>query len=218
MFKTIKVFDKSAQVYEDWYKEPMGIQVLEAELQGIQALIPPIGLGAEIGAGTGIFAEQLTTEGRRIICVEPSKEMLVQAAQRDLQAILGVGEALPLRRECLDFAYLVTVLEFLSDPLVALNSIREALKAGTALVTLTINRGSSWGRFYTELAEKGDPIFRCAHLYDVDEVKIILEAAGYEPREALSTLTNPPDSDEVGVELAPTNPDAGVTLIKSIKK
>jgi len=46
--------------------------------------------------------------------------MLSKAADRGLDAVLAVAENLPLKRRCLDFAYMVTVIEFLQEPLRAL--------------------------------------------------------------------------------------------------
>jgi len=213
-----KVFDRAAGVYEDWYRGRIGAQVLTAELQGLGALLPGRGLGVEVGAGTGIFAERLSTGWRGVVCVDPSPGMLSKAAQRNLVSIIAVAEAIPFRSEVLDFAYFVTVIEFLADPLEALMSVRGALKTGASIVTLTINRGSPWGKLYREKAEEGDPIFRQSKLYEMDEVRALHAMASYEYREALSTLTNPPSAEDVGTELVPVDPDNGVVLIKSMKK
>jgi len=218
MSNVIKAFNDSAGIYDDWYGQSMGEQVFTAELRGLQKLLPPEGLGADLGAGTGIFAEQLTTTRRVIVCVDPSPKMLAQAAERGLMAILGVGEAFPFRRSVLDFTFLVAVLEFLREPEKVLQSIKGALKAGGAIVTLTINRDSPWGEMYRELAGKGDPIFRHAHMYGPDEVESMLVCSGYSVEESLGTLTNPPHMDEIGVNLVPADPEAGVVLFKGLKK
>ena len=86
------------------------------------------------------------------------------------------------------------------------------------MVTLTINRGSAWGRYYLEKAEKSDPIFSHATLYEMDEVKLLHERADYEYAGAVSALTDPPWAEDVGVGLLPPDPKAGVALIKSVKK
>jgi SAM-dependent methyltransferase len=213
-----KVFDRAASVYEDWYRERIGAQVLTAELRGLEALLPERGLGVEVGAGTGVFAERLSTGWRDVICVDPSPGMLSKAAQRNLVSIIAVAEAIPFRSEVLDFAYFVTVIEFLADPLEALMSVKGALKTGASLVTLTINRSSSWGKLYEEKAEEGDLIFQRSRLYEMNEVRALHVRAGYEYREALSTLPNPPSAEDVGTELLPPDPINGVVLIKSMKK
>ena len=218
MSEVVKVFDRAASVYEDWYRERIGAQVLTAELRGLEALLPGRGLGVEVGAGTGIFAERLSTGSRGVVCVDPSPGMLSKAAQRNLVSIIAVAEAIPFRSEVLDFAYFVTVIEFLADPLEALMSVGGALKTGASIVTLTISRSSPWGKLYEEKAEEGDPIFRQSRLYEMDEVRALHASAGYLYREALSTLTNPPSAEDVGTGLVPADSDNGVVLIKSVKK
>lgn len=218
MSEPIKAFEKAADAYEDWYRQPKGAEVFLSELRGLEELLPASGLGAEIGAGTGIFAEHITSEERLVVCIDPSPGMLRHAARKGLPAILAAAEGCPLKNGSLDFAYMVTVLEFLSDPEEALHIVGEPLKADAPLVTLTINRESPWGELYAELAEKGDIIFRHARLYTFKEVLTFLARAGYEPLEALGTLTSAPDEPEEEVRLVPAGPDAGVVLIKACRK
>lgn len=214
----IKAFDKAADTYEDWYRRPKGAEIFLSELRGLEALLPASGLGAEIGAGTGIFAEHLTSEERWVVCIDPSTGMLEHAARKGLPAILAAAEGCPLKQESLDFAYMVTVLEFLSDPVETLHLVGEALKTNAPLVTLTINRESPWGDLYAEKAEEGDLIFRHARLYTFKEVLTFLADAGYEPLETLGTLTTAPDEPEGEIRLVPAGPDAGVVLTKACRK
>jgi ubiquinone/menaquinone biosynthesis C-methylase UbiE len=213
----IDAFNDVAPFYEEWYEEPMGAQVLEAELRGLEEFLPDSGLGVEVGAGTGVFAKRLSTHMREIVCVDPSPEMLMRAAEKDLHTVLCVGEDMPFRIGSFDFTYLVAVLEFLSDPMEVLGSIKEAMKTETPLVTLTINRSSPWGSYYTMLAENGDPVFSHACLYDMDEVREFLRRSGFIVVDALSTLSDPPSAKDVGVGLVTADPEAGVVLIKSLK-
>jgi len=217
MSEVIRAFDEAADTYDDWYRRPRGSQVLLSELRGLEALLPSAGLGAEVGAGTGIFAERLASEERRVICIDPSPAMLKHAADRALPTILSTAEEIPLRRGRLDFAYMVTALEFMPDPAAALRSVGTALRAEAPLVTLTINRASPWGRLYAEMAERGDPIFSHARLYYFEEVRALLAGAGFEPLEAVGALTAPPDEFEEVIKLVPVGPAAGVVLIKSWK-
>ncbi len=218
MREIVRVFDKASPTYDDWYDGGTGARVFAAELKGLETLLPAGGLGAEVGSGTGVFAEKLSSRGRDVVCIDPSPGMLSVAVERGLSSILGVGEALPVRGGALDFAYMVTALEFVGDPLGVLTSLGHALKEGAVLVTLTINRGSAWGMYYTEKAEKRDPIFSRATLYEMDEVKALHERADYVYVGALSALPDPPSAEDAGVGLLPPDPNAGVALIKSMKK
>lgn len=218
MREIVRVFDRASPTYDDWYGEGKGAQVFTAEFKGLDTLLPAVGLGVEVGSGTGVFAEKLKALRRNVICIDPSPGMLSAATERGLSSILGVGEALPVRGGSLDFAYMVTVIEFVGDPYGVLISLRHALKEGAVLVTLTINRGSAWGIYYLEKAEKSDPIFSHATLYEMDEVKELHERADYAYVGAVSALPDPPWAEDVGVGLIPPDPNAGVALIKSVKK
>lgn len=218
MSEVIKAFDEASENYDDWYGRPKGFQVLQSELRGLEALLPTSGLGAEVGAGTGIFARRLTSGERQVVCIDPSPGMLKHAVGRALPAILSTGEECPFKRGSLAFAYMVTALEFMPDPVGALRSVGSALEEEAPLVTLTINRVSPWGELYADMAKKGDPIFSHARLYSFEEVNDLLIIAGFEPRKAVGTLISPPDEIEDENGLVPVGPGVGVILIKARRK
>ena len=214
----IEVFEKSAPSYDDWYRKPIGVYAFRSELKGLRDLLPSSGLGLDVGAGTGIFAQQLSTDERKIVCIEPSLGMLKEAKKRNLQVIAATAETFPLRPMIIDFAYMVTVIEFLPEPLKALRAIGESLKEDATLVILFINKESSWGEHYSKLAEKGDPIFSHARLYTLGDMCSLFERACYDPQEFLGTLTASPDEPGEEVKLVPISSGAGVILIKARKK
>jgi hypothetical protein len=84
-------------------------------------------------------------------------------------------------------------------------------------VILTINRESSWGEHYSKLAEKGDPIFSRANLYELGDVCSFLDKAGFELEKSVGTLTASPNEPEGEYELVPVSPGVGVILIKAKK-
>ena len=59
MSEVAKVFDKVASDYDDLVLQPKGRQVFDAESRAVDVMIPREGVGLEIGAGTGIFADEL---------------------------------------------------------------------------------------------------------------------------------------------------------------
>ena len=189
-----------------------------SELMGLEALLPHSGLGVDIGAGTGIFADHLSAAERDIVCLDPSPGMLRKAEKRGLPSILATVESLPIKIGSLDFAYMVAVIEFLKDPVEALRSISVILKEDAPLVILLINRESTWGERYLKQAEKGDLIFSHARLYTEGEASSLVEKAGYEPLEIMGTLTVPPDEPTEKHELVSVTEGAGVILIKASKR
>jgi len=218
MEEIIRAFSRSAATYEYWYKTPLGLYVFETELKGLEAQLPRKGLGAEIGSGTGIFAERLTTENRRILCIDPSPQMVSQSQGRSLPTLIGVAERTPLRPRSLDFMYFVTVVEFLVNPAGALSSLKSLLKPSAPLVALAINRESPWGQAYLESSKREDSLFRYARLYTLNEAGQLLRDAGYEVVGALMMLNVPPDGtpEEPKLYTPGEKSDAGVFLLKAV--
>jgi|GEM_PF-904412 len=212
-----KIFDKTASTYDNWYLSPIGMHAFCSELMGLEALLPHSGLGVDIGAGTGIFAAHLSTAERDVVCIDPSPGMLRMARKRGLPAILATAESLPMKIGSLDFAYAVTVIEFLEDPVKALRSISVTLKEDATLVILLINSESTWGEQYSKQAEKGDPVFSHARLYTEGEASSLLEKAGFELLEIMGTLTASPDEPIKEYKLVSVKQGVGVILIKAGK-
>lgn len=215
MTDAIRAFDLVAGTYDDWYYHPQGRQIFDAELKVVDLLIPKVGIGMELGAGTGIFAEHLTRAERTIICLDPSMEMLKKAVDRRMASVMAVGEALPLRVGVLDFTYLVTVLEFLDEPVAVIGEIRETAKRGAGLTALFINSESSWGDLYRDIGSKGDPVFRNARLYTMVEVEALITISGYSVTERAGTLTTKPMDTQVGAAITEPSRETGVIVLRA---
>ncbi|WP_460024889.1 class I SAM-dependent methyltransferase [Infirmifilum sp. SLHALR2] len=176
--EVVEVFSQNAEAYDSWYRTPAGSAVLEAEASLLDLLLPR-GVGADIGAGTGVFAEKLS-ENREIVCLDPSEPMLRLARGRCQHLVVGVGEQPPLRSGSLSFAYMVTVLEFLENPRKVLESVRGLLREGGVLAVLSIERESPWGQLYRRLASENlDPVLAKAKFYSRREAEDFLLEAGY---------------------------------------
>lgn len=215
MSDKIKAFNAVARFYDDWYNHPQGKQVFEVEKKAVNHMIPRKGLGVEIGAGTGVFAESLTTEDRTVICVDPSAEMLRNAKKRDLPCILGFGDFLPLRKSLVDFSYMITVLEFLNDPIRLFKEIKDNSKENHVFSVLFINTESSWGDLYREIGAKGDPVFQHARLYSLEKVAEMLKVAEYTVSDAMGTLNSSPMNQEIDGALIEPSKHSGVIIIKA---
>jgi len=213
--ESAKAFDRVAGYYDDWYSHPQGRQVFEAELNALESLIPCNGIGLEVGAGTGAFAESLTAEDMTVICLDPSEAMLAKARERKLPAIMGVGEHIPITEASLDFCYMVTTLEFLEDPVAALKEIKETMGRAASLTILFINADSPWGSLYRQIGAEGDPVFRHARLYSHTDVQDILAEAGFKLAKSVGTLTTGPRELEVGAGLEEPSHKTGVILVKA---
>jgi len=210
----IKAFNVVAESYDIWYKHPQGKQVFDAEKNAVNHMIPKQGIGVEIGAGTGVFAESLTTEERTILCLDPSVEMIKKAKERELPCILGVGDSIPLRK-LIDFGYMITVLEFLNEPIKLFKEVRENSKENHVFSILFINTESNWGDLYRDIGAKGDPVFQHARFYSLEDVSMMLEEVGYRISDAKGTLNSDPMKQEVDVDLVEPSKQSGVIIVKA---
>ncbi|MDY6943802.1 MAG: SAM-dependent methyltransferase, partial [Pseudomonadota bacterium] len=69
-------FEVNSRRYDDWFgRHPA---VYQSELLAVRAVLPPEGLGLEIGVGTGRFAAPLGIQ----VGLDPAASMLSQALQR----------------------------------------------------------------------------------------------------------------------------------------
>lgn len=214
MSDKIKAFNVDAESYDIWYKHPQGKQVFDAEKNAVNHMIPKQGIGVEIGAGTGVFAESLTTEERTILCLDPSVEMIKKAKERELPCILGVGDSIPLRK-LIDFGYMITVLEFLNEPIKLFKEVRENSKENHVFSILFINTESNWGDLYRDIGAKGDPVFQHARFYTLEDVSMMLEEVGYRISDAKGTLNSDPMKQEVDVDLVEPSKQSGVIIVKA---
>lgn len=215
---SIPAFDKVAGEYDAWYNHPQGKQVFTAELNAVDQLLPPKGIGLELGAGTGIFSKHLTKCDRKIICLDPSEEMLSKAMERGLPIVRGLGDHQPFRAGVLDFTFLVTVMEFLDKPVQVFSEVASTTKSDASLTILFINSDSPWGEFYREIGSKGDTVFQHAKIYTLSEARETLRKAGYVIQQVVGTLNSGPMESPVDGSITPPSEESGVLVIKTVRK
>ena len=102
-------FSEHSSRYEAWFSDHPN--VYRAELRAVRELMGPVGRSVEIGVGTGRFAVPLgVTWG-----VDPALPMLRTAREKGVEAVLGVGEALPFPDSAFDLALMVTTVCFITS-------------------------------------------------------------------------------------------------------
>lgn len=150
-----EIFESAASRYEDWYATARGRRVDRAEralLAWLLAWFPEPDRVLEIGCGTGHFESCLAEHAALAIGLDRSSAMLRQARRLRVREPLVLADAhrLPLRERAVDIAALITTLEFLESPTLALQEAVRVAERGIVLVVL--NRWSPggasrrWGR------------------------------------------------------------------------
>lgn len=142
---TWAIFEPTAPRYEGWYETPRGARASRAEralLAWLLRWFPDARSVLEVGSGTGHFTRWLAARGLAAIGLDRSPAMLREAGVgRDaLPQLLADAHRLPLRDGSVDLVALVTTLEFLEAPSVAL---RECVRvAAGGVVVVALNRWS----------------------------------------------------------------------------
>lgn len=174
-------FEKHADRYEEWFERNRS--AYQSELEAVKSLLPPRGIGIEIGVGTGRFAGPLGLQ----IGIEPSKAMAMVARRRGIQVVQVVAEALPFMDGRFDFALMVTTLCFLDDVEVSFQEAHRVLRCGGSLVVGFIDPQSHLGQVY-ERRKNESPFYREARFYSVQEVVWSMENAGFGDFASVQTI------------------------------
>jgi ubiquinone/menaquinone biosynthesis C-methylase UbiE len=121
-------FDANCERYDRWFEKHQAAYI--SELLALRALVPCEGRGLEVGVGTGRFAAPLGIA----VGVDPSNAMLTRAAQRRVEVVRGVAEALPFPDGSFDHVLIVTTICFVDSPEKMLAEARRVLRPGGKLV------------------------------------------------------------------------------------
>jgi ubiquinone/menaquinone biosynthesis C-methylase UbiE len=103
------------------------------------AQVQPGKLAADLGAGSGFITEGLLRKGLRVIAVDQSEAMRVEAQRKfagsqGLDYRLGTAEDLPLEDASVDYAFANMYLHHMEDPAGCIREMARILKPGGRLV------------------------------------------------------------------------------------
>ena len=132
--------------YEAWY-ETTGRRADRLEKALLQKLLdgfPTVHTLLEVGCGTGHFTRWFQERDLQAVGLDMSTPMLVEAVRLGrLQCVYGDALSLPFSNNTLDIVTLITTLEFIPEPVLA---IAEAFRvARFGLILGVLNRQSILG-------------------------------------------------------------------------
>ncbi len=168
----IDVFEKNADLYDDWFDDHEF--VYRSELKAIKSQLPQGKTGIEIGVGSGRFAVPL---GIRF-GLEPSRKMVEIAQRRGVAVTAGVAEALPFRDCEFDVVLMVTVICFVDNLKTSLEEAFRILKPGACLLLGFVDRYSPIGENYFKY-RNNSRFYQSATFRSVEEVVSLLRSIGY---------------------------------------
>lgn len=182
----VTVFDQRAEEYDLWFEE--NELILQAEVNALQAFIPPVGRGLEIGVGTGRFAASLGIE----VGIDPARHALQIARSRGINVYQAFGERLPFEACAFDYALLVTVDPFVPDMTCLLHEIWRVLKSNCPLILGMIDKSSPLGQMY-ETHKDEDPFYKEARFHTTNEIITYLKQTGFKVIQTRQTIAGIPD-------------------------
>ncbi|SFN87012.1 class I SAM-dependent methyltransferase [Salegentibacter flavus] len=205
----VKAFNRAALEYDKWFEEHA--KWFSSELAALKLAVPKTGKGIEIGVGTGRFAGELRIETG----VDPSEKMAEVASKRGIRVFKGYAEDLPIPDGSFDYSLMVTVDCFLQDVAKAFKEAWRITKPGGSIIIGMIDKSSPLGRKYHE-HKKDNPFYRSANFHDVEEIKNLLEEAGFQDFNFWQTLVNA--KEEILEEPIKGYGKGGFVVIKALKK
>ncbi len=161
--------------YETWY-ETEGRIADEAERSLLGHWLagwPQAQTVLEIGTGSGHFARWLASAGYRVVGIDSSAPMLAEAARRGgVPLVRADAGALPFATAAFDIALLITTLEFLPQPVLALQEAARVARLGIVLGVLNRWHPLAWQRKRSQLA-----LWQAAHFYSPFELERLVRQA-----------------------------------------
>jgi SAM-dependent methyltransferase len=123
-----------ATVYDRLWADPLGTALAcrVAEVVGDDRCR----IVVDVGGGTGLLSSHLVSRGHRVLCVDPSPEMLGRAAARTAapRCVRARAEALPLATGCADVVVATNVVHLHADPGRVLADCLRILRPGGRLL------------------------------------------------------------------------------------
>jgi ubiquinone/menaquinone biosynthesis C-methylase UbiE len=166
--------------YEAWY-ETVGQRADRLEkrlLRQMLARFPEAYTILEVGCGTGHFTCWFWEEGLRVAGLDVSTAMLIEVVRLGRPpCVLGDALTLPFATGAFDLSVLITTLEFVADPALALVEAMRVARYG--LILGVLNRHSLMG---WRLKHSGQSLWQMAHFFTPSELAhLVLRAAAGKP-------------------------------------
>ena len=112
---------------------------------------------ADIGAGTGNYANALADSGYKVIAIEPSKNMRNQTTpNKEVTWLSGIAESIPLRNNSVSGVIVILALHHFSDTVCAANELARICPSGPVVVFTIDPRESEefwFNNYFPEIAE-----------------------------------------------------------------
>jgi len=171
-----QLFNEWPEAYDRWFTTPIGslVRKYEAELM-LDLLKPKQGeIILDAGCGTGVFTLDIFSSGSKVIGLDISLPMLIQAKKKlkefPFWIVLADMLNLPFPEDTFDKVVSVTALEFINDAKGSVEELFRVTKKGGCIVVATLNSLSPWALRRTVKAMERHTIFEKAIFRSPDEL------------------------------------------------
>jgi ubiquinone/menaquinone biosynthesis C-methylase UbiE len=179
-----QLFDELPVAYDKWFTTPIGslVKKFEAELV-LELLKPRPGeIILDAGCGTGVFTLDILSLGSKVIGIDISLPMLVQAEKKlkgfPFSMVLADLLNLPFLENSFDKVVSMTALEFVDDGKRVVEELFRVAKKGGDIVVGTLNRLSPWASQRIAEAKEKHTIFEKAIFRSPNELCSLASAGG----------------------------------------
>lgn len=199
------IFDDIANIYDDWYKTPLGRFADIVENNLIFKYLPDLkGKNLlDVGCGTGLYSIRAYSRGATVTGLDISENMLNIAREKaklssaPINFILGDMDNMPFNDNLFDAVISITAFEFSKNPKNTLKEILRVLKPGCKAVIGVLSEHSLWSKKRGEQAESPYNIYFFAHFFEPKELKRLLIDAGFKSIIIDSSLFLPPNNSSM---------------------
>lgn len=190
-----KDFHTLAETYDDWYKTPKGSYLDQLEKEAVFKLAQPkAGENAlDVGCGTGNYTYWLADFGLNVTGLDPSEEMIETAITKScgsnrVKFISARAESLPFDNNKFDLVLAVATLEFVQDPICAIDEMFRVLKSNGRVVIGFFNKYSLWSLIHRLKGFFTNSIHNQARFYSLGEMMYWLRQYGEVEVEAVPLI------------------------------
>jgi len=171
-----ELFDQWPERYDSWFTTPIGALVKKYETDLLLEMVQPREeeIILDVGCGTGVFTRDILLRGARVVGLDVSFPMLLQAEKKisdqPFAAIAGDMASLPFADGSYDKVYSMTALEFVADAARAVAELNRVARSGATIVLTTLNSLSPWAEQRKKKAEHGHSLFQSMIFRSPDEL------------------------------------------------
>jgi ubiquinone/menaquinone biosynthesis C-methylase UbiE len=185
----ITSFENDPEGYDKWFDDfPW---TYKSEVEAVNQLLPPGGIGLDIGTGGGRFAEFI----RPAYMIEPSLRMRQVAEKRGLNVEQGRAENLHFDDNMFDYVTMITVTCFLDSLFEPFHEVYRVLKPGGCFINAFVDEEPEIGQLYRDLVEN-DPFLKESVYHSKDEIFQTMKLVGFGNLECRQTVLKLPSEIE----------------------